>query len=273
MRIEFGGGELFDELRPLWEALFDHHVSVGAAGLATIPREQSWPLRAAHYERIFAGHPWAGVWLARGDDASGSGADRPIGYALAFETELDFRAATVLETLSLLPEARGTGAGSELMRLVFEEAAGRGAELGIIDVMGGNDRAKALYLRSGHLPYSETWMRSTPPAQEPGAGRVTFLDGSLVKLAARSGFDLEFLPGPDDTWVSPDRLALLTPVEAESAWTIRELELLFAALQSSGLWTILVEIPVPPRAAPLREALAAAGFRLALERLVRQLAG
>jgi len=266
MRIELGGAELFGELQPLWEALFDHHESVGAAGIPTIPREESWPLRLAHYLRIFSEHPWARVWLVRADDA------RPIGYALAFGTQLDFRPAAVLESLSLLPEARGTGIGGELMRHFAEHAVERGAELGIIDVMGGNLRARELYLRSGYVPYSETWMRSRPPGAGEGGTHVHLLDGSLTKLAERSGFELEFLPGPDDSWVSSDRLASLTPVESESAWTLRELELLFTALQSSGLWMVMVEIPVPPRAQALREALTAADFRLGMERLVRELA-
>ena len=265
MRIEFGGTELFAQLQPLWEALFDHHHSVGAAGLAEIPREESWPLRRAHYDRLFSEHTWAGVWLVR--DESG---DRPIGYALAWETELDFRRALVIETLSLLPEARGSGIGGELMRLAEAAGVARGAELGVIDVMGGNPRARELYLRSGYVPYSETWMRSQRP---PGSGGLRILDPSLVKLAGEHGFELEFLAGPDDSWVSSDRLALLTPLDAERERPEEELALLFTALESSGLWTILIEIPMPPRAQPLRDALTADDFRLSLERVVKELDG
>lgn len=262
MRIEFGGAELFAQLQPLWEALFDHHHSVGAAGLAEIPREQSWPLRRAHYERLFAEHPWAGIWLVRDDQ------ERPIGYALAWEAELDFRRAVVIETLSLLPRARGAGIGGELMRLAEAAARDRGAELGVIDVMGGNVRARELYLRRGYVPYSETWMRSQPPS---GSGELRISDPSLVKLAADNGFELEFLAGPDDSWVSSERLALLTPLDAEWTRSVEDLTLVFAALQSSGLWTVLVEIPMPPRARQLRETLIAADFKLSMERVVKEL--
>lgn len=279
MHIEPGGFELVDHLAPLWEALFDHHASVGAAGLATIPRGESWPLRRAHYERIFAAHDWARVWLVRND------AGAPIGYALAFETRLDQRPAVVLESLSLLPAARGTGLGSELIGIVFAQSRDRGAELGVIDVMGGNHRARELYRRHGFAPWSESWMRSQPqpqpqlqpqPAQDPHASvsadmKVDSGDADLVGAAHAAGFDLEFLPGPDDSWVSSSRLAGLTPREAGTVADSRTLATLFATLEAAGLWTILVDIPTAPRAEALRAILGESGFRLSMERVVRDL--
>lgn len=46
------------------EALFDHHLSISAAGLPTIPRESSWSLRRKHCEELFAEKPNAALWLA-----------------------------------------------------------------------------------------------------------------------------------------------------------------------------------------------------------------
>ena len=275
MRIEFGGAELFPELQPLWEALFDHHHSVGDAGLAIIPREESWPLRRAHYERLFAGHPWAGVWLVRDPGADG----RAVGYALAYGGELDGRRAVTLETLSLLPRARGAGLGSELMRLVAETAAARGCEVGIIDVMGGNERARELYLRAGYRPRSEAWMRSTPPSTTPAGHAVREVDtraaapadAELVASSRAAGFALDILPGPDDSWVSSDRFAELTPYDPERGWLAGELERLFVLLESAGLWTVIVELPTAPAAAALRGMLIGEEFRLSMERLVREL--
>lgn len=271
MNIEPGGRELLDQLAPHWEALYDHHASVGAAGLATIPRADSWPLRRAHYERIFAGHEWASVWLVR--DQAGA----RLGYALAFATTLNERPAVVLESLSLLPAARGAGIGSELIRIAFAHARDRAAELGVIDVMGGNRRTRELYLRHGFAPWSEAWMRSQPqPAQDPqvSPSRATnraLSDAELVRAARSAGFDLEFLPGPDDSWVSSDRLAGLTPREPEGDMDPRIVNELFATLEAAGLWMILVEIPTAPRAAALRTLLGACDFRLGMERVVREL--
>ncbi len=59
-----GRRELLPALAPLWNALFEHHLSVGAAGLPTIPHSESWPLRRAHYERLAAEHSGVSIWLA-----------------------------------------------------------------------------------------------------------------------------------------------------------------------------------------------------------------
>ncbi len=264
MRIEQGGRELFDLLPPLWEALFDHHNSVGAAGLETIPRAESWPLRRAHYDRIFAERSWAGIWLVRDET------ERPVGYALAFEIDFESRPAVVLETLSLLPEVRGHGLGGKLMHLVESEAATRGADRCILDVIGGNARARTLYLRSGYLPYSETWLRSSRP-QHQSVPATGVNDEFVVKLAQANGFELEVEAGPDDTWVSSDRLALLASKGVHRQRTTVGLEELFTALESAGTWTILVEIQTAPRDGALRQNLCKSGFKLSLERVVKPL--
>ncbi len=78
--VDRGGLELLAEARPLWEALYDRHLEYGVAGLATIGRELSWPLRLARYRRIFVEHPRAVVFLARLEGA-------PVGYALGHDEE------------------------------------------------------------------------------------------------------------------------------------------------------------------------------------------
>lgn len=261
-RIEAGGAELIPGLQSLWEALFDHHVSVGGAGLPTVERERSWPLRRAHYERLFAGQPWAAIWVVRADE-------RVIGYALGYEDRVGGRRAAVLETLSVLPEARGGGIGAELMRLLDARAAAEGIGLGAVDVLGGNARARSLYLRTGYEPLSENWMRTEPAAAARASGPQRS-EEELVVLAAAHGFDLAFSPGPDDTWVSSERIASLDHRNPEAP-VPEGFEALLGELGAAGVWTIRVELPAEPRAAELRGALAAAGFRLATERLSREL--
>lgn len=90
--IRRGGAELIPYVRELWNLLFDHHVETGAAGLAVIPRDQSWPLREAHYAALIAARPRASIWLAsHGDDT--------LGYALSFVCDFEGQSAVVLETL------------------------------------------------------------------------------------------------------------------------------------------------------------------------------
>lgn len=251
------GVESIPEAEELWLTLFDHHVSIGAAGLATIDRDLSWPLRQAHYRRLFDEHPYAAVWLARrGDDV--------VGYALAHEDRVRDERATVLETLSVSPAMRGAGLGSRLMRAVDDDAGERGVEIAVVDVMGGNPRARDLYLRAGYEPLTETWMRSDPPEApgDPGAGEELPL-----QEAERLGIGIQVSPGPDDTWVSSDRIADLA---FEGPAIDREaLAQLLRKLREAGLWTTRAEIAAVPQQNDLRDALLSEGFRLSTERLRR----
>lgn len=57
LTIDRGGLELLPAARALWEALDDRHLEHGAAGLAAIDRDESWPRRLSHYRHIFAIRP------------------------------------------------------------------------------------------------------------------------------------------------------------------------------------------------------------------------
>lgn len=103
--IHVYGAEAIPLVETLWEALFDHHVSIGAAGLPTIPREASWPRRRKHYETVFADTSNTGLWIAslNGD---------AVAYAVAYEDALAGGRVMVLETLSVMSAARGHGLGT-----------------------------------------------------------------------------------------------------------------------------------------------------------------
>lgn len=266
-------------VQPLWEALFDHHLSLGAAGFPTIPRETSWPLRRKHYEELFAEKPNAALWLAtlNGD---------VVGYALAYEDELDGERAVVLETLSVLPGVRGHGVGTRFMHTVDQWTRQLAIRVGVLDVMGGNPRARELYLRYGYRPYSESWMRSVPSSAAPTSRSQSVDARSLAEAAGHLALHLSTSPGPDDTWQSADDIVNLStarsttwvtsPVTAKlseghsgrETGDVARLRELFATLVDAGLWTIRFEIPAPPEAGDLREFLQAEGFLLSTERLV-----
>lgn len=122
-------------------------------------------------------------------------------------------------------------------------------------------------------------MRSTPPSTTPAGHAVREVDtraaapadAELVASSRAAGFALDILPGPDDSWVSSDRFAELTPYDPERGWLAGELERLFVLLESAGLWTVIVELPTAPAAAALRRMLIGEEFRLSMERLVREL--
>ncbi len=284
--IEFvhGGAELMALAQPLWEALFDHHLATGAGGIATIERELSWARRRAHYERLFAGHPRVELWLAvqRG---------LPIAYMLWHEDQLAGERVAVLESLSVLAQERGLGLGTQLMQLFDERARTREIALSAVDVLGGNSRAEQLYLRYGFEPLAEFWMRSREPDQGPTAVSEPLPQrlAELSALGAELGFELELIPGPDDTWISSEVMAMLSSQDdddpdddasatddgsgagASSGVDGERLTELFDALEAEGCWTIFVYIPAPPAATGLREYLEHEAFKLSMRRLTRVL--
>lgn len=276
--IKSGGAELIMKLKPLWDVLFDHHLSTGAAGIPTIPAGQSWPLRRAHYERLASAQPDLTIYLAT---------DRvdPVGYALCYkdsgdpdpgwEGEWACGSGTVLETLVTVSRVRGTGLGSELMDRFEAKAAQGHTPLAIVDVMGGNEPAAEFYRRRGYLPRSETWMRVRVPAagSHPTAPLPEPAAAAFASTATQTGFSLELTPGPDDTWVTPDQIASITPLPGTGHDPVEKtgLTMLLDSLERSGLWAVQARIPSPPAAGPLRELLRAAGFKVSTEKLARRL--
>lgn len=258
-------------IEPLWLALFDHHVSTGAAGMATRQREGSWPQRRDHYVVTVAGSPHASLWLAATEQG-------PIGYALSFEDALDGAPVEVLESLALLPESRGHGLGAELVGVVEADARGRGIGRLAIDVMGGNDRALAFYHREGYEPYSKTWMRSVHPAPGAAAAAADLGDTSEAEAAfAEVGVTLTKTGHSDDTWLTAPSVAMLglgaasPPADAAAfdAWLavlLRGIELLAGA----GYWTVWFEAAAG-RADQLGEALAERGFNHGMSRVLKSL--
>lgn len=198
INVELGGVELLAEVPPLWEALFDHQVESGAAGLTAQLREDTWSLRLARYERIFERQP-AFVMVAR----QGSQA---IGFVLAYADEpLDEESEApivTIESLAVLPEMRGQGLGGWLLEEAEEEAIEQwGANVSALEVMVGNELAEGFTKRAGFIDFGETWLR--PAANGASVGSTADIDddrlGELLEVESELfAFGLE--EGPDESW-------------------------------------------------------------------------
>ena len=156
------GADCIDLLEPLWLHLFDHHRSVGDAGIRVIPRDQSWPHRRRLYEELFAEPDTFVVLAQRGSE--------PVGYALchiregADDTWDTGDRIGEIETLVLAPGARGDGVGSALMDAAKAELGRRGAATTLTAVLEGNDRAMDFYLQRGMKP-TVTYLMKIRPEQ------------------------------------------------------------------------------------------------------------
>jgi ribosomal protein S18 acetylase RimI-like enzyme len=154
--ITRAGLEALDDLRPLWLALHHHHQAVGGERLGPyVDDDASWTARRALYTEFLEGGGFA--LLAERDGAL-------VGYAMvaiktSAETELDDtwvsgdRVAEI-ETLVVLPEARGDGVGTALMDAVDAELAEREIEDVLIAAFVTNTDAIRLYERRGFRPAS-----------------------------------------------------------------------------------------------------------------------
>jgi ribosomal protein S18 acetylase RimI-like enzyme len=152
-----GRHELLDRVEPLWLALFDAHEAIGHAGLPLIPRERSWPLRRAHYEHLLV-DPRTFILIASDD-----GGD--AGYVLgrvhdgADDTWPTSDPQGEVESLCVVPRARGRGLGTALLDAAEDRLARLGATSVRIVVMEGNDAARAFYVARGMAPIATTLMR------------------------------------------------------------------------------------------------------------------
>ncbi|WP_337925442.1 GNAT family N-acetyltransferase [Croceicoccus gelatinilyticus] len=111
-----------------------------------------------------AKHPGAFSLIAREDG-------EPVGLANCFTGFSTFACAPLvnIHDMAVLPAHRGKGIGRALMRAVAEEAKKRGACKITLEVLSGNEGAKALYASEGYATY----------ALDPAKGSAQFWEKKL----------------------------------------------------------------------------------------------
>lgn len=123
--------EELDAVEPLWNALQEHHSRITpelAPGTPKRTEAEAWPRRRAKYERWLK-EPETFFAIAEDDDGAA------VGYAFVtvgpgYSSWATGERLAELETLSVLPQARGAGIGSALLDAVWA----RLEELGVGDM-------------------------------------------------------------------------------------------------------------------------------------------
>jgi ribosomal protein S18 acetylase RimI-like enzyme len=156
------GAEVLDELAPLWVAMVHHHHAVAPELGPVWDDDETWARRRAHYEKSLA-RDGAFALVARDGDAA-------VGYAMVTiepgsPTWREPERWADIDSLSVLPSARGQGVGEALLERVQQEAEAVGVtQLGLM-ALTANDRALAFYERLGFTP----WVVGLRRQQGPGA--------------------------------------------------------------------------------------------------------
>ena len=150
IEIERVGWDAVERLAPLWESLRRHHVEV-VPELEPQPAQRSWEVRRALYEHVLR-DPDAFVLVA-----VQGGVD--VGYALVAlhdgpdDTWVSGERIAEVETLAVLPHARGHGVGTALLDRVDVELARIGVHDLRIAVVPANEDALRFYSRRGLRPF------------------------------------------------------------------------------------------------------------------------
>jgi GNAT superfamily N-acetyltransferase len=148
-RIERAGIERIDELEPLWRALREHHAVVGATVAPVRAADDSWLRRRADYVRWLS--DGSGTLLIAEDGAA-------LGYAMlrVFDGPPTWAIGDQIaevETLSVLPSARGRGIGHALIAVARDVAVSKNAATLSVAFVHTNSNAKRFYEREGFRPF------------------------------------------------------------------------------------------------------------------------
>jgi GNAT superfamily N-acetyltransferase len=151
LRIITDGPERIPDLEPLWRALYEHHRGI-AEGVAGVRRfEDTWRQRQGQYRGWLEGDTDAMLLVAEREG-------RAVGYAMltagpgAATWDLGDRVAE-METMSVLPEERGSGVGAALMEASRRWALERGVRTIVVGLAHTNVGARRFYQREGFTPF------------------------------------------------------------------------------------------------------------------------
>jgi ribosomal protein S18 acetylase RimI-like enzyme len=156
-RLRTGGAEDLDVVEPLWVAVHHRHAETMPELAPYVSDEDTWRVRRALYSELLA-KPDTLLLIADVDDtAVGYGLTHvlPVDETWIPDTWVTGSRIGAIESLSVLPQFRGSGLGSEMLRRLEEHLAAQGVEDLFLGALAGNHDAIRLYERRGYRP---TWL-------------------------------------------------------------------------------------------------------------------
>jgi ribosomal protein S18 acetylase RimI-like enzyme len=156
-RIRVGTADDLHLLEPLWVAVHHRHAETMPELAPYATDVQTWAVRSELYRELLAKPDTLLLVAFAGDAAIGYGLAHVLAVADTWVPDTWQTGDRIgeIESLSVLPQHRGDGLGSELLDRLEEHLRASGAEDLILGVLPGNDDARRLYERRG---YRSTWL-------------------------------------------------------------------------------------------------------------------
>jgi ribosomal protein S18 acetylase RimI-like enzyme len=156
-QVRTGGAADLELVGPLWVAVHHQHAETMPQLAPYVSDDETWRVRRVLYEELLA-KPDTLLLIASIDETA-------VGYGLAHVLPVDETwipdtwetgsRIGEIESLSVLPEYRGSGLGSELLNRLEQHLHAIGVQDLILGALPGNTDAIRLYERRGYQP---TWL-------------------------------------------------------------------------------------------------------------------
>ncbi len=156
-QVRTGSADDLDLVGPLWVAVHHRHAETMPELAPYVSDERTWSVRRELYEELLTKPDTLLLVAFVDDDAVGYGLAHvlPVDDTWISDTWVTGSRIGEIESLSVLPEFRGGGLGSELLRRLEEHLHDQGVDDLILGALPGNRDAIRLYERHGYQP---TWL-------------------------------------------------------------------------------------------------------------------
>lgn len=149
MEIAPIGVDEIERLEPLWQLVHSQHQAVAPNDGPYVDAETTWRVRREVYRECLSGEGFALIATEGGADVAYALVAITSDQALWADTWIVGARVAELESLAVVPEARGRGIGTLLLDDVDAELTRRGIGDMVIGAVAQNTEAIRLYERRG----------------------------------------------------------------------------------------------------------------------------
>jgi ribosomal protein S18 acetylase RimI-like enzyme len=155
--VRTGSAADLDLLGPLWVAVHHQHAETMPQLAPYVSDDETWRVRRVLYEELLAKPDTLLLLAFDGETAVGYGLAHvmPVDDSWIADTWVTGPRIGEIESLSVLPQYRGSGLGSELLDRLERHLHDIGVKDLILGALPGNTDAIRLYERRGYQP---TWL-------------------------------------------------------------------------------------------------------------------